>query len=61
MPDSSVLAERSWVVVLGLSTSLLIGAAMGANDVANAFATTVGAKVVTLRQAVIIAAIFDVC
>ncbi len=33
---------------------------MGANDVANSMATTVSSRVVSLRQAVVIAAVFDV-
>uniref|UniRef100_A0A383WKG4 Phosphate transporter n=1 Tax=Tetradesmus obliquus TaxID=3088 RepID=A0A383WKG4_TETOB len=44
------MPEYLWLVVCG---------ALGANDVANAFGTSVGAKTITLRQAVIIAAIFE--
>ena len=53
------LQPVSWIVAIGLIASFLLSAGMGANDVANSFGTSVGSKVLTLTQAVIIAAIFD--
>ena len=46
-----------------LSITLLVGGGMawaiGANDVANAMASTVGSRILTVRQAIFIAAIFE--
>ena len=39
-----------WIVILGAFGAFFAAFGIGANDVANAFATSVGAKAITLRQ-----------
>lgn len=51
--------QYEWIVVLGGLLAFFTAYGIGANDVANAFATSVGAKALTIKQAVIIAAIFE--
>jgi sodium-dependent phosphate transporter len=48
-----------WIVVLGGITGFAYAFGIGANDVANAFASTVASKSLTLAQAVLVASIFE--
>lgn len=47
------------VLLVGLAAAVYMAWNIGANDVANAMASAVGAKAITIKQAVIIAAILD--
>ncbi|KAL6759001.1 phosphate transporter family-domain-containing protein [Haematococcus lacustris] len=57
--DDPVMSHLKWLVVFGAFGSFLFGYGTGSNDVANAFGTSVGSRTLTLRQAVVIAAIFE--
>eukprot|EP00798_Chlamydomonas_sp_ICE-L_P004403 gene4403-14528_t len=51
--------DYQWIVVTGALACFFMAWGIGANDVANSFATSVGSKTLTLWQAVIIAGIFE--
>ncbi|EFJ51229.1 hypothetical protein VOLCADRAFT_79831 [Volvox carteri f. nagariensis] len=51
--------DYMWLVIVGFVVSFIMAAGIGANDVANAFGTSVGAKTITLKQACLIAAVFE--
>ena len=46
-------------IILAIVFGLFMAWGIGANDVANAMATSVGSKAITIKQAIIIAAIFE--
>ena len=48
-----------WIVIAGGVTAFVASMGIGSNDAANAFATSVGSKALTLRQAAGLAVIFE--
>ncbi|KAM9392574.1 sodium-dependent phosphate transporter 2 isoform 2-T3 [Pholidichthys leucotaenia] len=53
------LESYLWMVVIGFLIAFVLAFSVGANDVANSFGTAVGSGVVTLKQACILASIFE--
>jgi hypothetical protein len=53
--SSSVL----WIVVVGFVVGFILAFGVGANSVPNCFATSVGAKVLTLKQACCLGTVFE--
>lgn len=51
--------EVLWIVVISFLIAFFLAFGVGANDVANSFGTSVGSRVLTLRQACILATIFE--
>ena len=49
----------TWILITGGIFSFFAAMGIGANDAANAFATSVGSKALTIKQAVLLAAIFE--
>lgn len=49
----------TWVIITGGIFAFFAAMGIGANDVANAFATSVGSKSLTMKQAVFLAVIFE--
>ena len=54
-----MLSYYLWIVITGGFFMFIAAMGIGANDVANAFATSVGSKALTMKQAVILASIFE--
>ncbi|CDQ59159.1 unnamed protein product [Oncorhynchus mykiss] len=53
------LIDYMWLLIVGFIIAFILAFSVGANDVANSFGTAVGSGVVTLRQACILATIFE--
>ena len=49
----------TWITIVGGAFAFFAAMGIGVNDVANAFATSVGSKALTMKQAVILASIFE--
>ena len=51
----------TWIFVTGIIFAFYNAWGGGANDCANSFATAVGSKTLTLKQAILVASIFEFC
>lgn len=52
-------SEILWLVIVGFIISFILAFGVGANDVSNAFGTSVGSGVLTFRQACYLATVFE--
>lgn len=62
--DERILAPAAtsqflWIVVVSSFGAVFAAFGIGANDLANAFATSVGARALTIKQAVVLAGVFE--
>ena len=58
-PTEYDLSPYLWLVVVGAFGSFFAAFGIGANDVANAYATSVGSRALTIKQACVLAFIFE--
>lgn len=54
-----VYGQVTWIFVCSIFLAFFVAWGIGANDVANAFSTTVGARALTLKQAVLVASVCE--
>ncbi|CBY36251.1 unnamed protein product [Oikopleura dioica] len=53
------LESTSWILFVAFAFAFMLAFAVGANDVANSFGTAVGSKVLTMKQAFVLASVFE--
>ncbi|PSN42125.1 Sodium-dependent phosphate transporter 1-B [Blattella germanica] len=56
----SMAPEVLWLIVIGFLMAFVLAFGIGANDVANSFGTSVGSKVLTVKQACCLATVFEI-
>ena len=54
-----MLSDYLWIVIAGGVSSFISAMGIGANDVANAFASSIGSKALNVKKAIVIAGIFE--
>uniref|UniRef100_A0A8C6ZLI1 Phosphate transporter n=1 Tax=Nothoprocta perdicaria TaxID=30464 RepID=A0A8C6ZLI1_NOTPE len=59
MAPAGPMTAFLWMLILGFVIAFVLAFSVGANDVANSFGTAVGSGVVTLRQACVLASVFE--
>jgi solute carrier family 20 (sodium-dependent phosphate transporter) len=52
--------DVSWILIAGFLVAFFLSFGTGANDVANTFGTSVGSGVISLKNACIVATIFEI-
>ena len=57
--ETQHLEKYTWILAVASFAAFGAAYGIGANDVANAFSTSVGAKSISIKQAVVLAMIFE--
>uniref|UniRef100_A0A158R5T5 Phosphate transporter n=1 Tax=Syphacia muris TaxID=451379 RepID=A0A158R5T5_9BILA len=59
LPLQDFRTKVLWALIVGIILAFILGFAMGANDVSNAFGTSVGSRVLSLKQVYVLATLFE--